>query len=74
MPDRSYGLVIAKEINEPALLEMKNLVREMYKGAITPMSDILLEPQDFELPAEWLEPSANDYSNFLVSEAKKLVC
>ncbi|SRR6266536_945556 len=38
-PDRSCGLVIAKDISEKELKEIKNMIKGMYKGATTSMSD-----------------------------------
>jgi hypothetical protein len=72
LPDRSFGLAIAKDISETELKKTKILVKKMYKVATTPMSPNLHEPIDFDLPTEWLAPIDENYSQLLINEAINL--
>ncbi len=71
-PDRSCGLVIAKDISEKELKEIKDLVKGMYKGATTAMSGQLHPVSDFTLPAQWTQPIDTEFSNILSNEILKL--
>ncbi|SRR6266536_1895884 len=71
-PDRSCGLVIAKDISEKELKEIKNMIKGMYKGATTSMSGQLHSSNDFELPERWTQPIDTDFSNILTNEIFKL--
>ena len=72
LPDRNFGLAIAKDISETELKKTKILVKKMYKVATSPMSPNLHEPIDFDLPPEWLTPIDENYSQLLINEAINL--
>lgn len=71
-PDRGCGLVIAKNISDRELREIKDMVREMYQGASSSMSEHLHAPSDFELPEQWTQPIDTEFSNLLTNEILKL--
>jgi|SRR4029079_12389973 hypothetical protein len=71
LPDRSFGLVIGKDVPAPELKQTRALVKKMYKVATAPMSPHLHEPIDFDLPLEWLTPFDDNYSQRLIEEAIK---
>jgi hypothetical protein len=71
-PDRSCGLVVAKDITDKELNETRKLVKSMYKGATTPMSDELHQADEFLLPADWTQPVDLDFSSLLTNEIFKL--
>lgn len=72
LPDRNFGLAIARDVNEKELKQTKVLVKKMYKVATTHMSPNLHEPIDFDLPADWLTPIDDNYSQLLINEAINL--
>jgi hypothetical protein len=72
LPDRNFGLAIAKDIGEKDLKQTKTLVKKMYKVATSPMSSGLHAPIDFDLPPEWLAPIDTNYSQLLINEAINL--
>ena len=72
LPDRNFGLAIAKDIGETELKKTKILVKKMYKVATSPMSPNLHEPIDFDLPPEWLTPIDENYSQLLINETINL--
>jgi len=72
LPDRNFGMAIAKDISEKDLKQTKTLVKKMYKVATSPMSPVLHAPIDFDLPHEWLAPIDTNYSQLLISEAINL--
>lgn len=71
-PDRSCGLVIAKDISDTELKEIKNMVKGMYDSATTFMSGQLHPASDFELPEQWTRPIDTEFSNMLTNEIIKL--
>ena len=71
-PGRSCGLVIAKDISDTELKEIKDMVKGMYKGATTAMSGQLHPASDFELPERWTQPIDTEFSNVLTNEIFKL--
>ena len=71
-PDRSCGLVIAKDISDTELKEIKDMVKGMYKGATTSMSGQLHSASDFELPEQWTQPIDTEFSGVLTNEIFKL--
>ena len=71
-PDRSCGLVIAKNISDTELKEIKDMIKGMYKGATTSMSGELHSASDFELPEQWTQPIDTEFSNILTNEILKL--
>ena len=71
-PDRSCGLVIAKDISDKELIEIKNMVKGMYQGATTAMSAQLHPESDFVLPERWTQPIDTEFSNILTKEIFKL--
>jgi hypothetical protein len=71
-PDRSCGLVIAKDINDKELTETKSLVKNMYKNATTAMSVQMHSISDFDLPEKWIEPIDKAFSQVLTNEVLKL--
>jgi len=72
LPDRSFGLAIAKDVSATDLKKTRSLVKKMHKVATTPMSAHLHEPIDFDLPPEWLAPIDDNYSQSLINEAINL--
>lgn len=72
IPDRSCGMVIAKDISVRELKEIEHLVKGMYKGATTAMSGQLHAASDFALPAQWIKPIDMEFSNALCNEILKL--
>ena len=72
LPDRNFGLAIAKDITEKELKQTKTLVKKMYKVATSPMSPGLHASIDFDLPPEWLAPIDDNYSQLLINEAINL--
>lgn len=72
LPDRSCGLVIAKDISDTELKEIKDMVKGMYKGATTSMSGQLHSASDFELPEKWTYPIDTEFSSVLTNEILKL--
>ena len=71
-PDRSCGLVIAKDISYKELKEIKEMIKGMYKGATTSMSGQLHPASDFDLPEQWTQPIDKEFSNLLTNEILKL--
>ena len=71
-PDRSCGLVIAKDISDTELKEINDMVKGMYKGATTSMSGQLHPASDFELPEQWTQPIDTEFSSVLTNEIFKL--
>jgi hypothetical protein len=72
IPDRSCGLVIAKDISDNELKEIKDMIKGMLKAATTSMSGLLHPPGHFELPEQWTQPIDKEYSNLLTNEIFKL--
>jgi len=72
-PDRSCGLVIAKDIMEKELIETKNMIKNIYQNATTAMSGQLLTISDFVLPTQWTKPIDTDFSQVLTNEVAKLI-
>jgi len=71
-PDRSCGMVIAKEISDKELKEIENMVKGMYNGATTSMSGQLHPASDFDLPEQWTQPIDTKFSSVLTNEIFKL--
>jgi hypothetical protein len=71
-PDRSCGLVIAKDISDKELKEIKDMVKGMYNGATTFMSGQLHPVSDFKLPEQWTQPINTEFSSLLTNEISKL--
>jgi hypothetical protein len=71
-PDRSCGLVIAKDINVKDFEETKKLIAGMYQSATTAMSEQIHSISDFTLPAEWTVPVDIPFSQVLINEIEKL--
>ena len=71
-PDRSCGLVIAKDITDKELKEIKDMVKGMYNGATTFMSGQLHPVNDFKLPEQWTQPINTEFSSLLTNEISKL--
>ncbi len=71
-PDRSCGLVVAKNIKASELIEAKKIVKACYKGATIPMSIALHSAKDFALPEEWIAPIDLNFSEILLKEITKL--
>lgn len=71
-PDRSCGLVVAKDITDKELNETRKLVKSIYKGATTPMSGELHQANDVLLPADWTQPVDPEFSGLLSNEISKL--
>lgn len=71
-PDRSCGMVIAKDISDTELKEIKDMVKGMYKSATTSMSGQLHPASDFELPQQWTQPIDTKFSSVLTNEIFKL--
>jgi hypothetical protein len=72
LPDRSCGLVIAKDINVQDFEETKKMIAGMYQNASTAMSDQIHPISDFALPEEWTLPINIPFSQLLISEIEKL--
>ncbi|MES2773430.1 MAG: hypothetical protein V4722_04570 [Bacteroidota bacterium] len=68
LPDRSCGMVIAKDISEDDLKKITIMIKEMHQKATTPMSGKVHLPQEFELPEQWTRPIDIDCSESLVAE------
>lgn len=71
-PDRSCGMVVAKDISDKELKEIKDMVKGMYKGATTSMSGQLHPASDFDLPEQWTQPIDTEFSSVLTNEIFKL--
>jgi len=71
-PDRSCGLVIATDIGSKDLKEITDMVKGMYKGATTPMSEHLHSPSKFILQESWTQPIDKGFSDILTNEIVKL--
>ncbi len=71
-PDRSCGLVIAKDISDKELNEIKDMIKGMHKGATASMSGQLHSGGDFELPERWTQPIDTEFSSVLTKEIFKL--
>jgi hypothetical protein len=71
-PDRSCGLVIANEIGDKDLKEIKDIIKSMYKGATTAMYEHLHSSSDFVLPESWTQPIDLEFSEILTTEILKL--
>lgn len=56
LPDRSCGLLVPHRVTAAELADVQRLVKSMYHGATTPMSDQLFVSADFTLPAAWTAP------------------
>jgi hypothetical protein len=65
-------LVIAKDISDKELIEIKDMVKSMHKGATTSMSGQLHPASDFELPEQWTQPIDTEFSSVLTNEIFKL--
>lgn len=72
IPDRSCGLIIAKDVTLEELDEIKAMVKKTYASAATPLSALLYDAGEFALPAEWTEPFDQQYSEELMNEIIKL--
>ncbi|MFC0516015.1 hypothetical protein ACFFGT_17465 [Mucilaginibacter angelicae] len=72
-PDRSCGLVMSSAVSGDELKEIKQLINNMYKNATTAMSGQLYTSGNFLLPAEWLLPMDEDFSNTLIDKARKAI-
>jgi hypothetical protein len=72
MPDKTCGLVIAKDITKKELEETTKMVEKTFKTAEMPISGSLHEIQDFALPREWTTPEDDDFSNEMVEEIMNL--
>jgi len=71
-PDRSCGMVIPKGIPENDLAEIRKMVKKMHRGATIPMSNKLFDPDEFELPGEWLIPVNPFTSSALVASIQDI--
>ncbi|SDE31747.1 hypothetical protein [Pedobacter soli] len=68
MPDRSCGFAIAKDASEHELNEVKQLIKNMFEEATTPMSPDLFNSSDFKLACNWAAPINQDYSDQIINE------
>jgi len=71
-PDRSCGLIIAKDISNSEQHKVKDLIKSMYKTATTPMSNQLHIPADLAVPDAWIQPIDVDFSKILINEILKV--
>jgi hypothetical protein len=67
MPDRSVGIVISKNISSAEQKVLQKIIKDTYGCTGTAMSKKVMEPTDFLLPKEWLEPADVDLSNWMIS-------
>ncbi len=68
IPDKSCGLIIAKDVTEKELDEIRQMVIKTHANAATPLSALLHTADEFVLPAEWTEPFDPEYSEELMNE------
>lgn len=68
MPDRSCGFAIAKDAPEHELNEVKQLIKNMFEGATTPMSSNLFNSSDFKLIDNWVAPINQGHSDKIITE------
>ena len=72
LPDKTCGLVIAKDITKKELEETTKMVQKTFKNAETAISANLHEMQEFALPREWTTPDDDEFSNEMVEEITNL--
>lgn len=71
LPDRSVGVVVPNGLSAQDLIEVRQMISDMYKKATTPMSNQLYNAEWFSLPTNWLTPIDNDFSLQLVDQSRE---
>ena len=65
-PDRSCGFVIPNGLLEKEQNDIRKMLKKTLQGASVPMSDQLYRPDQFVLPASWLQPMDVDHAGHVV--------
>ncbi|PWK78326.1 hypothetical protein LX99_02168 [Mucilaginibacter oryzae] len=73
LPDRSVGMVVPNRINQHDLKEVKQIIKGMHQTATTSMSGQLYDAEWFALPAGWLKPVDDAFSDRLINESRSAI-
>ena len=68
MPDRSFGIVISKNISKSDHKILLDIIEENYGCTGTWMSKKIMPSTDFLLPEKWLEPIDGELSDWMIDE------
>lgn len=68
IPDRSCGIVISNTISDEEEVVLKTVIDEYYGCTGTAMSKLIIPPEDFSLPRNWIEPVDEEMSNWMIEE------
>ena len=68
IPDRSCGLIVAKDVTAKELDEITEMVKKTFANAAMPLSASLHTVDEFLLPPDWVEPFDPEYSEELMNE------
>jgi len=67
-PDKTCGLIIAKDITKKELAETTNMVLHAHQNATTALSGSLHSVKDFALPVAWTTPGDEEFAKEMTDE------
>lgn len=70
LPDRSYGLLVPRDVTVTKVADVQKMVKSMCSGATVPMSDQLYTSAD--LPAAWTTPLTTQPSQAVLEAIAQL--
>jgi hypothetical protein len=72
LPDKTCGIVVARDITKKELEETTAMVLNAFKHATTAISGLLHPSEGFTLPEDWVTPGEEDFSEEMVEEIVSL--